>query len=411
MCQQCEDAGPKTISSGSKRLKLWQMPQYMHCPIIGTCLTMAELRKVQRQSGLELPPGHSDYHLHTCLVGLAKQNSPASRRINKLLDAKYGRWIKAYGKLTSAQEREQFWREALRTGEISGPFWALLSHRSSGPALSECALGDIHMLSHLQGASNRADLRRTASLEQEVADLQQKLAQLQEHYQQKQQQNDQLLEAQNKALQALRRQLQPSQGTDEHLREQLEESRKQYRLMAKRQDWALKQLAQRELRLTELQQRQERLLEQLKESRQERDTVEETLDALLIQHSREQAGPGAVIDLKGRRLAYIGGRTSLYPRLKAFVEAHNGRLLHHDGGLEDNRAELCNCLSGADLVFCPVDCISHDACLRVKRFCKRHEKPFVPLRSASLSAFTSRLIAVSEPPHIGTQDSQPTVIA
>jgi hypothetical protein len=36
-------------------------------------------------------------------------------------------------------------------------------------------------------------------------------------------------------------------------------------------------------------------------------------------------------------------------------------------------------------VFCPVDCISHDACQRVKRCCKRNNTPFVPLRSSGVS--------------------------
>jgi hypothetical protein len=44
-------------------------------------------------------------------------------------------------------------------------------------------------------------------------------------------------------------------------------------------------------------------------------------------------------------------------------------------------------IHSADAVLCPVDCVSHDACLRIKRLCKRAAKRFVPLRSASLSAF------------------------
>ncbi len=41
----------------------------------------------------------------------------------------------------------------------------------------------------------------------------------------------------------------------------------------------------------------------------------------------------------------------------------------------------------ADVVFCPVDCVSHGASLRARALCRRYAKPFVPLRSASASCF------------------------
>ena len=47
-------------------------------------------------------------------------------------------------------------------------------------------------------------------------------------------------------------------------------------------------------------------------------------------------------------------------------------------------------------MLCPVDCVSHGACLRAKRFCKRAAKPFVPLRSAGLSSFVGGLRLIAE---------------
>ena len=40
-----------------------------------------------------------------------------------------------------------------------------------------------------------------------------------------------------------------------------------------------------------------------------------------------------------------------------------------------------------DVVFCPVDCVSHGASLRARALCRLYAKPFVPLRSASASCF------------------------
>jgi hypothetical protein len=56
---------------------------------------------------------------------------------------------------------------------------------------------------------------------------------------------------------------------------------------------------------------------------------------------------------------------------------------------------LTGLVSQADAVFCPVGCVSHNACLRLKDLCKRQGKQFVPLRSAGLSGFISAVSAIA----------------
>jgi hypothetical protein len=55
--------------------------------------------------------------------------------------------------------------------------------------------------------------------------------------------------------------------------------------------------------------------------------------------------------------------------------------------------------SRADIVLFPVDCVSHDAALMVKRLCRQAGKPFIPLRSGGATSFLaalSRWVAESE---------------
>ena len=97
------------------------------------------------------------------------------------------------------------------------------------------------------------------------------------------------------------------------------------------------------------------------------------------------------IDLCGRRIAYVGGRAGAVSHFRALVESLNGRFSHHDGGIDDNIARLGGVLNQADVVLCPVDCVSHGACLKAKTFCKQAAKPFVPLRTAGLSSLVRGL--------------------
>jgi hypothetical protein len=50
-------------------------------------------------------------------------------------------------------------------------------------------------------------------------------------------------------------------------------------------------------------------------------------------------------------------------------------------------------VSQADVVYFPVDCISHSAAEKVKKLCQRLAKTWAPLRSASLASFVSEIAA------------------
>jgi hypothetical protein len=86
-----------------------------------------------------------------------------------------------------------------------------------------------------------------------------------------------------------------------------------------------------------------------------------------------------------------GGRLAQVHRLQAFVEGAQAELLHHDGGMEERKGLLAGLVICVDAVFFPVDCISHDAAGILKRLCRQAGKPYLPLRSASLTSFIAAL--------------------
>jgi hypothetical protein len=93
---------------------------------------------------------------------------------------------------------------------------------------------------------------------------------------------------------------------------------------------------------------------------------------------------------------YVGGRDCQVAHLRQIASNFGAELIHHDGGLREAVSRIDTLLPSVDCVFCPIDCISHDACLRVKTGCKKFSKTFIPLRNGSKSSLERALQTMSD---------------
>jgi hypothetical protein len=284
------------------------------------------------------------------------------------------------------------WRSSMQQGDIPGTYWALLTHPAVTHALVRRAFGEVHMLSHLVGAANRADIRRLSQLEEELAAVSAKL----------QRQEIQLREAvvsRDTKLQNLQRELanriadnhKPGAGEGWGALHVLEGcvATLEHRLGTERRRNVA---APRRLAATR---------EELERERKTRIRAEQAVAQLSMEVAAVEAtllparaeGDSPPIRLDGTTLLYVGGRTHHMPCLREIAEEMGAVFLRHDGGVEETTATLAGLVARADLVLFPVDCVSHDAALQVKRLCRHQGKPFRALRSSGAS---SLLAALSE---------------
>ena len=112
-----------------------------------------------------------------------------------------------------------------------------------------------------------------------------------------------------------------------------------------------------------------------------------------IEHRPEPdiVGEVASADLNGAKVAYIGGVESLMPYYRDAIESVGGTFCYHCGRCIQGRKEIETLVEGIDMVFCPVDINSHNACKYVKKACKMRNKPCHFLRSSSLSMLIREL--------------------
>lgn len=392
-------ADSKTTATAARRKKFWDLPAKFHCPVVGTCLTLDELRRLARKAGIEAHG--SDYELHHGFVQLVGERGYPARILQKSLERKFAATVKRSSACSNARALGDFWQFALKHGEAPGAFWAVLTHPLSDAGFIERVYGEVHMRSHIAGHAR-------AAAEQQMPRQQQRLARLEA--------------ALARASAAMRDKSKAGERNAAALSRQLQRSaRLEHELAA-----AKARIAELEggALLASLLQENAALTESLRQSTQRALAAESALHrarrqlampayaqkpaADVCADTPPSAPPTAVAqcapacaeasagdcpgpDLCGRRILYVGGRERQVMHFRALVARRNGELLHHDGGRHERHAHLDALVRAADAVLCPVECVSHDACRRIKRLCKREQKPFIPLRSASLSNFAEGL--------------------
>ena len=396
------------------RRRLWEVWSGYHCSICGTCLSLAELRKIAGKAGLRLPPGAAEYEVHGYFVKLAAEPGRVAKSMQKLLDRKYRTAVAGCRRLESEEELRAFWTASLAKGDVPGPYWALMTHPLATEALTMQAFGDVHMLSHLVGASNRGDIRRLNALEGEREALSEDLAAARRRLSEHDAETRRMVERHATEVRRLESRAQTAHVAEQRLAEaearirELEQGATHRSLQARNEALAaeleeagranrteVRRRLDAERELSELRLAHDGMASTVRELGTECEALECMLHSGLHGAGGGAADPEASIDLRGRRIAYVGGRTGIIGHFRALVERLNGQLIHHDGGIDDSEKRLARIVGQADAVLCPVDCVSHGACLLAKQFCKRTAKPFVPLRSAGLSSFITGIHRVA----------------
>ena len=401
----CCSPGRASPQNAKRRARLAELDSHLHCSIIGTCLSTHELRKlVPRFTGLDRQDA-SDLEIHHSAVELAIGGGAGAKALHKSLDEHYAAAVRRFDKAADEVELLRLWDEALKSGDIPPAYWALMTHPYATMPVRQKAFGDLHMLSHLVGAANRADIRRLVALEAENAALKEKVERQQSRLQDVSMRRDASIDAlheQIARLTALASRQTPTDTSDpdadvQRLRDRLVEADQRVALHTSRREAAEQRLLQEQGAVEALRKSRDQALALLKLVQSECDALERaTLDAA---DDINPAGTrrASLEGVRGKRIVYVGGRPGSNAALRRLVDAAGGDLVVHDGGVEDRKGLLAAALPGADIVVFPVDCIDHDSMNTLKRVCDRLQIDYYPLRTASVASFVelmTRLHAV-----------------
>lgn len=399
-----DSEAPLPAVTSRRRKKLWEISHRSHCTLVGTCLPVAEMRKIAARAGFD-ESDMSDYTLHTTFVGSCDARTEVAEQLQRYFDKRYAATVQRFNRVRGEQAVLDLWQEALNAGnDIAGALWAAWSHADINDEGSRVLYGDMHMLSHQTGAEVRADLRKLEQLKHENHHLRNEVAAFKMGLAVAQREKD-------KAIADLQRRLADAEQRAAmlpHRELELTQARKAARdydnlygraeAMTQRIDTLEERNAQNARRAHECEL-------QLADVQAELAAAEAALEMSLgigdvgsCPGISGRAGCGrtcaAEAALTGRCVLCIGGKTNLVDGYRRLVETQGGKFLHHDGGQEESLQRIDAVVSSADAVICQAGCVSHAAYYRLKDACKKLGKPCVFVQSPGVGSFARGLAAL-----------------
>lgn len=365
------------------RAALAELDSTFHCSIIGTCLSTGELRKLVRRL-ITLDTTAPDIEVHHEAVTLATRGGAGAKALHKALDQRHALAIRQFAAASDADAVQALWDNALASGDVAGAYWATMTHPEGSVAVRQKAFGDVHMLSHLVGASNRADIRRLVALEADNEALKDTVARQHLRMQEADAEHAAALQEASDLIATLRgREMAGGETVP------LEVTAQQQLISAQIERIATAEArrAQADDTVRTLRAEIAHLQAQLAASHAETQALETMIDRQRVATEDTPHLPA----LDNRNVLYIGGRPGTVTTIRTLVERAGGHFQDHDGGLEDRKGLLPAMVAAADIVVFPVDCVDHDSVGMLKRICQQQGIDYHPVRSASVASFVELL--------------------
>lgn len=401
-------------TTGSRRLKLWDLNHQCHCPLVGVCFDLSEIRKHVARL-IRLPHNSTDFEIHVIAVRECEKRTPLSALLQKELDRRYSLDIQKAKQAKTIEQLQRHWRVAVEHGAIAGALWAICTHPQCSDLLRHEIYGEVHMLQHQVGTHQRAEQRMVRMIREENLRLGREIGELQERVQHYKDERD-------RELQELKAQLYEAVLERKTLERQLADAHEDLSLLKREQPMVnnheiatqIERRQQSEEKAIRSREEAAALRQETADLRNDLQLLEETLTRTLAQQATPRAECNADCDacdlsnqecltLNGYRVLCVGGLNQITPQYRQIVERLGGEFIHHDGGVEEKIGRLESDIAWADAVICQTGFVSHNAYWRVKDVCKKTNKPCAYVKKPSLTGFIRSLEQISKIESVTTE--------
>lgn len=374
-------------------LRLWEIDHFFKCPVVGMCLTLSEQKQLIKKTGFSVK-NKSPFELHEILVAGLESESRLTRKVENLLNRKFGK--EAASLLGLGHEAFMgYFKAAFEAGDCAGVSWAAAINPNLPIELKGEIFGDIHMAMHWSGDQSNKLKQRLAKQQKEIEGLRRGTKEVTRFRRSLQKENERLNQDQadlRVTLAAVEKEKTKLQDVLDGLdgRYRVDGLEQENRMLKEGLDALSERLAENQCRTDLLKEKNLRLSAELERQRElNRYCKKETQKFIgeVVDLNRCEAGCPS-FDLCKKRILIVGGITRMEVLYRELIESSGGIFEYHDGYMKKGVKGLECRLRRADVVLCPVSCNSHAACSLVKNLGKKHNTPVHLMANFSLNAIT-----------------------
>jgi len=374
---------------------IWEIHTSFKCPVIGACLSIDEHRKVLKRAGYQVKKLKT-HQLHRVVMEHLGYENRISGKVENYLRHKYRNAISKFVGLDEDEFIDE-WSEAFRTGKMDGVFYVAATRDDLSTETLENIFGEVHMLCHANLAEVMT-LRRSLDLHESTnLKLAKLLKQEKKRSRDLKRENYVLRDSSNETRLIIDRLKRNSVETQPDEKGNVAFETENQVLREKLRN-AEKQDEQQREHLCSLEREKRRLQIELFDLQATNKSLAGEVQGLISQVSgflsyNENCNEECPkFQLCAKRILIVGGITKIKHLYRNLVESSGGQFDYHDGYMKNGKQNIEAQVMRSDLILCPVNCNSHGACDRVKKLCRKHNKPVKMLPSSSLSSISNALI-------------------
>jgi hypothetical protein len=339
----------------------------------------------------------SAFEMHEALVACSENKNHLSRKVDTVLQRKFGKKVDELLKLGQKEFKARFDTMAA-SGDLPVVLWAAAANPGLSDELRKEIFGEVHMTMHWSGEQRIKMSRRQARLQKTLDDTQQRLKDVAQKKRALEKENARLIKNQaglEAALKAAKDQKKEPEavimGTEHPPEPSVLEQENHF--LKTELEVLYRRFREQQSELSVAKGKNERLASQLASKEKLNHHFQEqvrTTIAEMVSLNRCNADCPS-FDLCKKRILIVGGITRMESLYRDLIEGSGGILDYHDGYMKSGTRRLESRLKRADMVLCPVSCNSHTACSVVKNLAKKHKKTVYMLANSSLKTISQAI--------------------
>ncbi len=384
----------------SKFMHIWEIETHFKCPVVGTMLSIDKHRNILKKCGYNVK-NMKPYEYHQQIMAKLNDKNNVSVKVNNFIRHKAHKLMHQIHDLPDRKIRS-LWKEHLEAGNVGSILYAIISYEKTGIELLHDVFGEVHMQAHANMTEIFQIRRKLVQADKNSIKLKNKVTLKNREFKKilEERKSDtqklSLLQGENLRLKTR------VDGFENrfHIEKKSENIKKSFEEKVAKQEQHISSI-QEKMRVMEREkkmiqvdlfssQNENKLMKKEFESLIDRFGSYRTPDCPNENHCTKEACPQ--YKLCAKRIFMIGGITKMKSFYRNVIENAGGKFDYHDGYLKSGKTLLEAKVKRCDIVVCPVNCNSHNACLRVKKLCHKHNRSVKFLHSSSLSAVAQALL-------------------